>query len=68
MEELRKFIEESFEVIKRRAYLNQCSPELFTGLSQMLDVLEIIAKENLQENDLLLKDIADLKKIICKDQ
>ncbi|MFZ4456150.1 MAG: hypothetical protein ACOYOT_08015 [Bacteroidales bacterium] len=68
MEEVRRSIAESLELIKKCAYLNQFSPNFFPGLCLMLQQLEIIAKENLSEDDSLLKEIVDLKEIVCKNQ
>ncbi|WP_298766120.1 hypothetical protein [uncultured Polaribacter sp.] len=66
MNEIRKFIEESLEVIKKRAFENQIQGGFFSGLCEMLIALEQIAQEYLKQDDSLLKEITDLKKILCK--
>lgn len=65
MEDIRKFIEEALEVIKKRAYENQIEGGFFSGLCEMLKGLESIAIEYLKEDDTLLKEIRDFKKNIC---
>lgn len=68
MEEIRKFIEESLEVIKKRAYQNQIKGGFFTGLCSMLKALEDIATEYLEKDDKILKEINDLKKTLCNHE
>ena len=68
MEEIRKFIEESLEVIKKRAHDNYKIGGFFTGLCGILKELENIAIEHLKKDDIILKEINDLKKILCNNQ
>lgn len=68
MEEIRKFFEESLEVIKKRANKNFEIQGFFTALCGMLKELESIAIKHLEKDDTLLKEITDLKKILCKDE
>ena len=51
MEEIRKFIEESLEVIKKRANKNFEIQGFFTALCSMLKELESIAIKHLDEDD-----------------
>lgn len=68
MNEIRKFIEESLEVIKKRAFDNQIQGGFFSGLCEMLKALEQIAQEYLKQDDSLLKEITGLKKTLCKHE
>lgn len=68
MKDVRKFIDEAFEVIKKRAYENQIQGGFFSGLCQMIQGLESIAIEYLNEDDALLKELRDFKKNICKNE
>lgn len=68
MDEVRKFIAESLESIRKRAYENQIQGGFFSGLCEMLKALEQIAQEYLKEEDSLLKEITDLKKILCNNE
>lgn len=63
----RQFIEEALKLIREKALQNQYNKNLFVGLCDMLKALEDIAKESLDEGDELLKEISDLKKIVCKN-
>ncbi|MFV0572486.1 MAG: hypothetical protein ACK5M1_08660 [Xanthomarina gelatinilytica] len=67
MEVVRKFIEESIEAIKARSIHNQIQGGFFSGLCEITKNLEQIAQEYLQKDDSLLKEITDLRKILCKD-
>ena len=68
MEDKRKFIEEAFELIKKRAHENQTIDNFFTGLCELLKVVEDMAIETLNSEDVLLKDIKDLKIILCNHE
>lgn len=68
MKDVRKFVDEAFEVIKKRAYENQIQGGFFSGLCQMIKGLESIAIEYLKEDDALLKELSDFKKNICKNE
>jgi len=65
MVDIKQFIEESLEVIKKRAYQNQIQGGFFTGLCSMLKALESMAIEYLDKDDKILKEINDLKKTLC---
>jgi hypothetical protein len=68
MEDIKIFIDESLEVIKKRAYQNQIQGGFFTGLCSMLKTLEDIATEYLEKEHNILKEINDLKKTFCNHE
>lgn len=68
MDDIKRFIEESIEVIKRRSYQNEIHGVFFTSLCDMLKAIENIALEYLDENDSIHKEINDLKKILCSNE
>jgi hypothetical protein len=68
MNEMRNFIEESLEIIRKRAHKNTELKGFFIALCRILKELESIAVIHLAKDDVLLKEINDLKKIICNHE
>jgi hypothetical protein len=62
---MRKLIIETLDLIRRKALYNKENGNFFLSLCTELKLLEELAKQHLQFEDEIFKEITDLKKLVC---
>lgn len=62
---MKKLIEESIELIKRKVLHNQNNDMPFVGLCSELENLLALAKQVLEPKDELISEIIRVKKVVC---